>query len=525
MLYNEVESTLISNFLTVPAVGDGEGSGANLPYVPYWDRMGWRTDGVDSGLNQRALLRHLQYDTDGAIDCAYEYCLFVERSGGDVQLINMLCKWFTTEDLIFYGIRYDSDESYLLSYWNPVQEKRFKSKPGKFYRQWFGRTDRHAQWFAEEWDRCVQESRSTHERYCVTVHTAPVDIVHEYRAMHNGLAESCCTHRSAHFNTGGVHPCMVYGGESGVHLAVIREKEDRSVILGRTLIYQGKYVRIYPTNDRKGRSVIENVLRLEGVATGPTSLNGARLNFVQHPDDDNLVICPYIDDEDGRATKVYVEKVKGKKFLIVSTEGFDTHLSDFYSSASFDQYGNYNSYDHECDRCGDGFHSDDSDSIFVDNGSYCGSSCAEHAGYHYSRLCGGNEGWAHDDEVVYYNGDYYEADALEDWDLIMCETGEVHAIVQCYQIEGRGWYPMSDVKICHSMSDFRRGSEQKRITVWCPEGMTLGTPMTAEQWLDYGYELFELSDPAQFRTFSNQCNDELLSMVENTLSNRRQTPF
>ena len=84
---------------------------------------------------------------------------------------------------------------------------------------------------------------------------------------------------------------------------------------------------------------------------------------------------------------------------------------------------------------------------------------------------------------------------------------------------------MSDVKICHSMSDFRRGSEQKRITVWCPEGMTLGTPMTAEQWLDYGYELFELSDPAQFRTFSSQCNDELLSMVENTLSNRRQTPF
>ena len=83
MLYNEVESTLTSNFLII----DG-----GHPYVPDWERMAWPTDAVDSGINQRALLRHLQCDTDGASDCVYEYCVKVEESGGDAELINMLCK-------------------------------------------------------------------------------------------------------------------------------------------------------------------------------------------------------------------------------------------------------------------------------------------------------------------------------------------------------------------------------------------------------------------------------------------------
>ena len=525
MLYDEVESTLISNFLTV-ARSDGGGQ----PYVPEWERMGWKTDAVDSGVNQRALLRHLQRETDGAADCTYEYCIKVEESGGDAELINMLCKWFTTEDLIFYGIRYDSDGTHRLSYWNPTQEKRFKGRAGKFYRQFFGRDERYAQWFAQEWDQCAQNSKNTHQEYTVTLHTDPEDIADQYIAMQGSECDSCCTHRPNHFDTGGIHPCRVYGGDSGVSLAVVRRKENPENITGRTLLYKGKYVRIYPPGDTARAHLVENVLRAEGIAYEKISLNGARLNYVPHPEQPNLVICPYIDCEvRPHSVCVDVQEIDGKKYLVVSNMGFDTHQSDFYSTASFDwvtmeRARDEPEHDAECDECGDGFYSDDEGCVMLDYNSYCTERCAGRGGWIYAFVSPDNSEWVSEDETLEYDGEYYHNEALDQFGLVMVEDGDIYPVSQCYRIADVGWHPMSDVKVCHTLADFRRGSEQKRVTVWCPVAMSTGNPLTPQDLEEHGYELFDLSDRVQFLAFQKECKVEMLDVVQHQLTTSQQ-PF
>ena len=74
------------------------------------------------------------------------------------------------------------------------------------------------------------------------------------------------------------------------------------------------------------------------------------------------------------------------------------------------------------------------------------------------------------------------------------------------------------------MADFRRGSEQQRITVWCPDAMATGKPLTGQDLEDYGYRLFELSDRVQFLAFQKECKDELLDVVQHRLTTSQQ-PF
>lgn len=487
------------------------------PYVPQWHLLGKETDALKCG---RSLLDFLEVNDDNLEDVSFKYCQLVEQNGGDLGLIKMLCEWFSTEDLIFYGIRYDSDGTYRLSYWNPDQQKRFKSKPGKFYRAFFGRTERHQQWFAEDWDQCVQESQEIHDRYTVTIHTDPDDIANEYELMHNGDCDSCCTKPAHSFDTGGIHPCKVYGGESGVNLAIVREKDNPDHIAGRTLVWNGKYVRIYPPGYSQRIALVENVLRAEGVAYKKTSLKGAKLNYIEVPDHSNLAVAPYIDCEVGHSTCVYVDNLDGKKSLMVSDDGFDTHQSDYYSIASFDWINcqRRDHYDSECNMCGQGFSSDDDDAVRIDGGEYCGASCAQRDGWLWAYIDPHNLEWIDSNQAIFYDGDYYDCENLHMFDLIITEDSEVHPISDCYQIEGVGWFPMSDVKVCRSMSDFRRGSEQKRLTVWSPESMNDSAPVTGE------LTLYDLADRVQFIAFQKECRDTTFDIMEHRLTTNEQ-PF
>ena len=491
------------------------------PYLPQWHLLGKETDALTHG---RSLLDFLDADGDNLEDMAYRYCQLVEQNGGDLGLIKMLCEWFTTEDLIFYGIRYDSDGTYRLSYWNPDQKKRFKSKPGKFYRAFFGRTERHQQWFAEDWDQCVQESQEVHDRYTVTIHSDPQDIVDEYVAMRHGDCDSCCTKPANHFETEGLHPCLVYGGDSGVNLAIVREKDNPDQIAGRTLIWNGKYVRIYPPGYSQRVALVESVLRAEGIAYQKTSLKGAKLNYIEVPNHSNLVVAPYIDCEVGNATCVYVDVLDGKKSLMVSDDGFDTHQSDFYSTAAFDwvsceRRNSEPDYDCHCSSCDEGFHSDTGDGIILEHAEYCSVGCAQNDGWTYAYVSTNEHDWIHEDDgVVQYNGDFYHHEALDLFDLVITEDGDVHPVSQCYCIEGVGWFPMSDVKVCRSMADFRRGSEQRRVTVWCPESMNDSTPVTCD------LTLFDLADRKQFIAFQKECRDTTFDIMEHKLTTNQQ-PF
>ena len=515
-LWNETEDTLVAGYL---------GASGGRPYTPHWHLLGYASEGAEeTATNLHDLLNVRMGIGDRCHDLALEYCIQVETSGGDVGLVKMLCEWFTTEDLIFYGIRYDSDDTYMLSYWNPRQKKRFKSKPGKFYRAFFGRTERHQQWFAEDWDQCVQESQEVHDRYTVTIHSDPQDFVNEYVAMRHGDCDSCCTKPANHFETEGLHPCLVYGGDSGVNLAIVREKDNPDQIAGRTLIWNGKYVRIYPPGYSQRVALVESVLRAEGIAYQKTSLEGAKLNYIEVPNHSNLVVAPYIDCEVGNATCVHVDVLDGKKSLIVSNDGFDTHQSDFYSTAAFDwetceRRNAEPDYNCECASCGEGFHHDDGDGLILDGMEYCGASCAQRDGWIYAYVCRNEKDWIHEnDGVVYYEGDHYHHESLDLFDLVYTDDGDVHPVSECYQIEGIGWFPMSDVKVCRSMSDFRRGSEQKRVTVWSPESMNDSAPVTCD------LTLFDLADRTQFIAFQKEWRDNTFVIMEHKLTTNQQ-PF
>ena len=132
--------------------------------------------------------------------------------------------------------------------------------------------------------------------------------------------------------------------------------------------------------------------------------------------------------------------------------------------------------------------------------------------------------WCNDDETLYYNGEHFHHEALDLFDLVMVESGEIYPVSECYLVSGVGWFPMTDVRICHTMADFRQGSEQKRITVWCPDAMATGNPLTGQDLEDYGYRLFELADRVQFLAFQKECKDELLDVVQHRLTTSQQ-PF
>jgi len=111
-LWDETQDMLIEGYL---------GAYLGPPYTPHWHLLGYASeDAEETATSLHDLLNVRMGICDRCHDLALEYCIQVETSGGDDGLIKMLCKWFTTEDLIFYGIRYDSDEGYMLSYWNPT---------------------------------------------------------------------------------------------------------------------------------------------------------------------------------------------------------------------------------------------------------------------------------------------------------------------------------------------------------------------------------------------------------------------
>lgn len=125
----------------------------------------------------------------------------------------------------------------------------------------------------------------------------PLEIVTAYR---NGPS-SCSTHPVTRYKEQArariddsqyeYHPAMVYGGESDVHLAVLRKGEK---IVARSLVntVRNTYVRIYPDKGSPHHKM-ETYLREHGYSQSETCLLGCVLNRVTLPNE--MVIRPYID--------------------------------------------------------------------------------------------------------------------------------------------------------------------------------------------------------------------------------------
>ena len=459
MISNEIQEELYENLVE-------NDDPLNQGCSKYHD---WYNPEASDGRSLTRKFRIPDYSEDEMVNEIANYVAFLEHRSGDDFFVRMLIKWFTTEDLLFYQIAYDENETWMLSYEPMGKHIRVKTRPGKFYRRF--QSDRHqvvdgdaivelARQFAEDWAGAVEHSQDKHLEYDVTVYKTPRGIEDEYRAYHGTRLNSCMSHPNSEFSTGGIHPTTCYGSDSQIHLATVYRIETGERI-ARTLLYNGKWVRLYPANDTMTKRLAAAVLKLRGIATGQRDLLGARLNYVAHGEESDLIVCPYVDGMSGCVKPVYPEGMPDGKplYLLVTDEDrtIDTQSSDFYRHACFDpnnMCAYSTEYDYECRHCDNRFNSH-SEQIEADDHMFCDSNCAENAGYNYAYLSeDGYMEWT-SDPVWHWDGNYYTEDALEYRDLCIIDSGEVYKRDECTQTE-RGYYVNDDLVFINSVEEFNK---------------------------------------------------------------------
>ena len=429
----------------------------------------WYDHGASTARLATRRRRIPDFSVDEMVDEIAAYVGFLDDRSGDDFFVRMLMEWFTTEDLLFYRIAYDENETWMLSYENIEKGNRVKCRPGKFYRRF--QSDRHqasegntivelARQFSEDWAGAVENAQNENLKYDVTVYKTPRGIEDEYRAYHGTRLNSCMSHPNSEFSTGGIHPTTCYGSDSQVHLATVYNI-DTGDRVARTLLYNGKWVRLYPANDTQTKRLAASVLKFRGVATGQSDLLGARLNYVAHGEESGLIVCPYVDGMSGCVKPVYPEGMPDGKplYLLVSDDDgtIDTQSSDFYRHACFDpnnMEAYSTEYDYECSHCDNRFNHHD-EQIEADDRMFCDSNCAENYGYNYAYVSeDGYMEWT-SDPVYHWDGNYYTDDALEYRDLCVVDGGEVYKRAECTQTE-RGYYVNDDLVFINTVEEFNK---------------------------------------------------------------------
>ena len=189
-----------------------------------------------------------------------------------------------------------ADANTLLCYMNAKDFVRGRLTPikfGKFIKAgWPDLTDEDVKHYAAS----LQTSMAP-EEFVVLSDTA--DIVKAYR---NGPS-SCSSYNVRHYAAQRqsdisddqleYHPCVIYGGDSDIHMAVLRKG---SKIISRALVNVEKntYVRIYPTGSGDpAHQKMKRYLVESGYSHDEYCLLGSILNRVELPN--GMVIRPYID--------------------------------------------------------------------------------------------------------------------------------------------------------------------------------------------------------------------------------------
>jgi len=395
----------------------------------------------------------------------------VEERGGTLDFVEFIMKWFTTEDMLYYQIAFDSDGTYILSYYNEDRGRRMKMKPGKWLRDNYNRDDHLVKMFAEEWTQMVMKCKDMYSEYSVSVLHSPAVIVHRYKRFHGTDLNSCCSYPAGQFSTGGEHPCMVYGGDSKVDLAVIQDSEGTD--FARTLIYNGKYIRVYPTGRSHEHSVAKGVLQLNHIASGPGNLDGAKLNYVKHLSDDEMVVCPYLD---GDASVVSLGvRDNGDPCLDVHSRDPDcpsinTQSGNMHERACFDSrtmYINGEHHDYYCDQCEDGFNDGNDYSVHALGGSFCSEDCASEHGFIYAFVDSVDMEWVHRYDTHYQEstGNYYTNAGLEDSGLVLTNHGGVESMDDCVLTTSQGWLLNIDCLFVNTPQEYQETPDNLR-PVW-----------------------------------------------------------
>jgi len=191
-------------------------------------------------------------------------------------------------------------------------------------------------------------------------------------------------------------------------------------ILARCIVREDlkQYIRIYPdANGSTEGKYLQQYLKANGYTHG--NLEGCLLRAIEHEDEDDIFIAPYIDagvngnGAEGSAQSGELVDIGDKTYIEINTHG-DLCLTMTNGYTDDVQSDN----ESECDDCGDIVISDDMFSTYHDQ--YVCEHCISN-NYYYAYVRNGQD-YVHADHVVSVGDEHYHVDYLDHYDIYACEA-------------------------------------------------------------------------------------------------------
>jgi hypothetical protein len=232
------------------------------------------------------------------------------------------------------------------------------------------------------------------------------------RIYSNCLAGSCMK---------GMDAVRVYAHDKSVlRLSYIQSLAGE--ILARCIVREDlkQYVRIYPDpNGSTEGKYLQQYLKANGYTHG--NLDGCLLRAIEHEDDDDIFVAPYIDagvngnGSEGSAQSGELVDIDNKTYIEINTHGeLSLTMTNGYTDDVEDED------ESECDDCGDIEHNDNMYSTYHDQ--YVCEHCINN-NYYYAYVRNGQD-YVHCDNVVTVGDEHYHVDYLDRYDIYYCDFAE-----------------------------------------------------------------------------------------------------
>ena len=269
------------------------------------------------------------------------------------------------------------------------------------------------------------------------------------RAVIRGPSSCMSKHFDIHCDDGvHRHPYAVYDPSLGWSMAIRKSGEE---ILGRCLLWTDPdpsgvedpdamrvFVRSYKRNpDERSHSGVDESIEAWLKAQGYTKRggwpDGAKL---MRYDVDSGYLMPYIDGD------IQTVDPYNQQYMVISDGAdMDANNTDGLSGGCRST----------CEDCGASIYSED-DEYFVGRGDdrlVCEHCCENDYTYSYGRR--GYQYRVHNDSVIEADGEYYDADYLDDNNIVELENGEYTNQDNAVYIESEdAWYHCDDERLCYA---------------------------------------------------------------------------
>jgi hypothetical protein len=173
------------------------------------------------------------------------------------------------------------------------------------------------------------------------------------------------------------------------------------------------YIRVYPdpNGHAEGRFMLDTLKNLG--YEKQTNLNGCLLTAIQHVDDDDVFMSPYIDYGNGGSQTADPENIDGKTYLVIGDGEYDLANTGGWTS---------NVETWNCDECGDEVDEDEIEYVEDADRHVCNDCLSNDYTYVYGR--NGDQYYVHHDNAIYASDEYYDSNYLSENDIYPCEASD-----------------------------------------------------------------------------------------------------